>query len=73
MAQSTRPQLASAPNMADFSSAEQTTLLAAARAAGLSTAPLTVQARSLLAPSPSAAMALQSVLVTAARAAQKAS
>ena len=57
MAHRTRPQLASAPNMAAFVSEEQTTLLAAVFAAASSFAPVTRHSNSFVAPSPSAAMA----------------
>ena len=53
MAQSTRPQLASAPNIAAFKSAEPTTALAAALASASVLAPVTTQSSSFVAPSPS--------------------
>ena len=56
MAQSTRPQLASAPNIAAFSSEEPTTRLAAVRASASVSAPVTTQSSSLVAPSPSPAI-----------------
>ena len=56
MAQSTRPQLASAPNMAAFSRLEQITLLATVLAVATSAAPVTLHSSSLVAPSPSPAM-----------------
>ena len=55
MAHSTRPQLASAPNMADLNRAELITALAAVRASCSVPAPVTRHSSSLVAPSPSAA------------------
>ena len=60
MAHSTRPQLASEPNMAAFTRGEPTTALARRSALSSLRAPFTVQVISLLAPSPSEAMARES-------------
>ncbi len=64
MAQSTRPQFASAPNIAAFSRLEQTTLFATVRAVERSSAPSTRHSSSLVAPSPSPAIMRQSCTVT---------
>ena len=56
MAQSTRPQLASAPNMAALSREEPTTLRLSRSALLSFSEPWTVQVMSRLAPSPSAAI-----------------
>ena len=73
MAHSTRPQLASAPNMAAFTRLEQTTDLATVLACASSAAPVTVHSSSLVAPSPSAAMQRHRWTVTVLSAAMKAS
>ena len=70
MAHSTRPQLASAPNMAALNRVEQMTDLATVRAVARSWAPVVWQIRSLVAPSPSPAMSLLRVRHTARRASQ---
>ncbi|MBQ4108330.1 MAG: hypothetical protein IJC80_02890, partial [Clostridia bacterium] len=64
MAQSTRPQFASEPNIALFTSEEQITLLAIILAFFSSTAPSTVHSRSFVAPSPSPAILRQRFIVT---------
>ena len=73
MAHSTRPQLASAPNMAALNKVEQITLLATVRAMSKVAAPSTWQISSLVAPSPSPAISLERVRHTASRAWTKAS
>ena len=57
MAHSTRPQLASEPNIAAFTRAEPTTAFASRSADSSLRAPVILQVTSLLAPSPSPAMA----------------
>ena len=57
MAHSTRPQLASEPNMAAFTREEPTTALLSRSALSSLRAPDITQVTSLLAPSPSPAMA----------------
>ena len=63
MAQSTRPQLASAPNMAAFSRLLVITLLATTAAVFSSAAPVTSHSSSLVAPSPSPAMERHNAMV----------
>ena len=72
MAQSTRPQLASAPNMAALTREEPTTLLASRSAHSSLRAPETVQETSRLAPSPSAAICRARLVHSSVRAASKA-
>ena len=64
MAQSTRPQLASAPNMAAFSRLLVITLLATTAAVFSSAAPVTSHSSSLVAPSPSPAIVRHREIVT---------
>ena len=68
IAQSTLPQLASAPNIAALSSDEHITLLATVLAIASSLAPLTTHSSILVAPSPSPAIIRQSCIVTVLRA-----
>ena len=72
MAQSTRPQFASAPNMAAFSRLEQMTDLATILAVFSSAAPSTRHSSSLVAPSPSPAIMRHRATVTLFRAFMKA-
>ncbi len=71
MAQSTRPQLASAPNMAALNRVEWMTLRETARAISRVGAWVTVHSSSLVAPSPSPASSRQSCSATVVRAATK--
>ena len=64
MAHSTRPQLASAPNMAAFKRLEHMTLFATVFAVGRSAAPLTLHSSSFVAPSPSPAIFRHRAMVT---------
>ena len=59
IAQSTLPQLASAPNIAAFKRLEHITLFATVLAVFSSLAPVTLHSRSFVAPSPSPAISLQ--------------
>ena len=72
MAHSTRPQLASEPNMAAFTREEPTTALARRSALSSLRAPVILQVTSLLAPSPSPAMERASWRQSSSRAARKA-
>ena len=71
MAQRTRPQLASAPNMAAFSRLEQMTLFATILALRSSLPPVTLHSSSLVAPSPSPAILRHRSTVTVFRACMK--
>ena len=72
MAQSTRPQLASEPNIAALTSDEQITALETASAAACVFAPVSAHSTNLVAPSPSRAIMRHRAVVTAFSAAQKA-
>ena len=72
MAHSTRPQLASAPNMAAFNRLEQMTLFATVFAVARFAAPVTLHSSSLVAPSPSPAIFRHRETVTEFRACMKA-